>query len=232
MDTLKFNRNLARGLYLRRYERLKFNKKKLELLLFRDEFLSKNLLFIQDWRELNKQSHKDDYRDKKIAFQKKWNVEADTGLYSLLTEREPIVQFKGGEIDKNGETDRTRIIVSIDLRYSKKKIMNELKSIVDEYHSYYEELFRQPYFIEYTDGSREIFIDHNEPHGFKGNIPKDLKDYNRYLKVWNLREVEGKSPSEIKKELDISSDTVKNWYKRACELIKIGIPGFPPFPKE
>ena len=232
MDTLKFNRDLARGQYLRRYERLKFNKKKLELLLFRDEFLSRNPLFIQDWRELNKQSHKDDYRDKCIAFQKKWNIEPTTGLYFLLNEREPIVKFKGGEFNSDGEIDRTKIIISIDLRYSKKKIMQELKSIVDDYHSYYNEEFRQPYFLEYTDGSREKFIDHKVPCGLKGNIPKDLEDYDRYLKVWNLRELEGKSPSEIEKKLDISADTAKNWYNAACKLIKNGIPGFPPFPRE
>lgn len=213
MPTLTFKRKEARELYLRLYDDIAFDEKKMELMLLRGEFLARNERFVKDWRDLEKHKQEANYREKRKAFCQKWGVD-DHGLFDLRREPSFIVKAYTG--------DSHFCTLKVDLRYSKRKIMKELKSKIDKWHSIYREDLKEGV-VEKSETFNSV----------SGNIPSDLDDYAQYLKVWSLREEEKKSWSQIQKELDLNSvQTARNCYKAASKLIREGVPGFPTFPKD
>jgi len=233
MKKLKFNRELVKKRYLERYEELKFNPKKLELLLLRSEILCRNPLFINDYIELTEQKDNENFREKTIEFRNKWNFDFETSMYQLLIEKEPPVRFTGGDPEK-----QYIINCDIDLRYPKRKILEELNSILNKWQNHYDENHKQPHYAEYYDPrpgdpkhkSKEMFIDHVDPTRVRGNILADTEDYEKYLKVWDMKQ--NMSWRQIAKELKMDFQVARNYYNAAKRLITKGLPGFPPFPQE
>jgi len=227
MAKLKFNSESAKEDYLKLYDDLAFDDKKLSLMLIRGELLARNEHFVRDWLELEKHKKNKDYNEKEEVFCEKWRVD-NLGLFNLRREPDPIVKGRTGRPLKNSNELKDHFgycTLEVDLRYSKKKIMEQIKLEIDKYYKWYREDSRE----------REDEFGYNlklkSPDKVSGNIPIDLKDYGRYIQIWDLKE-QKKSWFQIQKELDISFDTARNWHKRACELIMEGIPGFPSFPQE
>jgi len=222
MRKIQFDREAARILLSERYC---LDKRTIDLILLRSEFLVRNELFIKDVENLRKlKNDSDDYRNHSHELRKKWCVN-DYGLYDKLLDTDPIV-ITGRDIT-SPIPDQYHIRVTIDLRYSKKKIVDTIKREVEKWHDdFWRRVKEGLYYCEEINEANE------PPEKLAGNLPSDLDDYDRYLKVWDLRELEHKSWKEIQKELEVSFDTARNWHKRACNLVLKGIPGFPPFPQE
>lgn len=244
-EYLNFKRAPVEADLIRYYPFIKNDRQKLELLILRSNLLSKNKLFVKDWLKLEKDwkkldKTKPDYskRLNKInkAFIDKWNVDPFTGLYYFRHEPNPIPVE---EIDDNDYLINSDYLLGlkVDLRYSKQEIMKRFESVIDEHLKVYNE--QEQFKKEYKDVTDELikagFIkNHAEPaHPLKGNIPADLSDYEKYIEVWKLREIEKKSWKEISQELKLNSlQTARNHFNAACHLIKHGIPGFGSFPQK
>jgi hypothetical protein len=217
MNPLKFNRELARKRYLSQYPVLKNAPRKLDLLVMRGELLTKNVLFCADWRKLELLSESKnklmlDAARKEFAL--KWNIHFPSGLTLYpLPWPHPVVQIE------NASRDEARITISIDIRYPKKKILQEIEAEIDKWAGYYQE-----------DIEEGIISNPSKPNVLKRNTHADLVDWDRNLKVWDLRK-QNKSWDQIAKELKLNNlQAARNHFKAAERLIKEGLPGFPPFP--
>jgi hypothetical protein len=220
MKILFFNREAARQGYLKRYVRLREDKRRLELLLLRGEALAKNQLFTKELLEYEGSPKNEEMRRN---FVRRWGVNPNTHLYAYA---EPDGEFAAAKVDGANITDGT-IRIKIDLRYSKKRIMREVEYLVKDWQG---ELFER---IECHHEADELPYWKDKPRPREGNIKSDLNDYWRYFDVWMLREIGEKSWREIQKKLNLNSwQTARNWYNVACEIITEGVPSLPPFPQQ
>jgi len=242
-QTVKFDRESVRKEYLDRYPWLKFDKRKLDLLILRGEFLSKNPLFIKEWNDIE-QEHDEERLQKKLKnLEAEWNINFYSGLYILPEKHDPVV------VESGSDYSNATITLTIDLRNSKKTIWEELKIFIDKWHEAYWKDFEEDLFNDWLEHKGITYIDEDDiedfrqenegvlnPWRFKGNVHKDLADYEVRLKTWILKEEENKTWTEVRdimqKDInhDIDIQSVRNWHKSAFKIIKEGVPGFIPFP--
>jgi len=232
MKARSFDRELARAVYLKSFPFLKKDKRKLELLLLRSELLSRNPLFTQDW-EAWKKSHakktKPYWDGETGAFFYRWKVDPWSGLTPAF---DPVAYAV------NADRREAILLVNIDLRQSKRKIIGAVETLVDQY----QELLRDdiasalsrrgtmPSWWGPEFSSEEIRV---IPKANESKTHTDPEDYRKALSVWDLREVQKKTWSEIQTELKLNNlQAGRNWHRLACELIKDGIPTLAPFPKK
>jgi hypothetical protein len=243
---LNFDRESAKADLLRYDPLLKHDPRKLEILLLRAELLSRNPLFVRDWTNLDKlPAGSKLFHKKNESFRGKWNVDPFMGVFFHRHEKGP-VPIEGIADDDYLIGKGFYLTLKIDLRYSKQEIMRKLDSVIDEHLTIYNEQERMKselydYAIEQGEAAtwndlldKGLIKDHAKPpKALKGNIPADLSDYEKYLRVWELKELKNKSWIEISQTLKLNSQqTARNHHKAACHLIKHGIPGFDAFPQK
>jgi hypothetical protein len=254
MKTLRFNRELMRKAYLSYFPILKRDKRKLESLLVRGELLARNPLFIQDlekWERLraNPQHRTSQWNKEKTVFIKRWHVDPYTGMYWNAGNCAVQRAFDGESWDPEIEgvaqvigNDRRKATISIevDLRFPKRRIMSTIENLIDEW----QESLRDEVVSALSSRDAGSFPSwFNAGDSFEklpmlqpvkiGKTRTDPDDYLKALSVWDLREAQKKTWSEIQKELKLNNlQAGRNWHRKACELIKSGIPTLAPFPKK
>lgn len=98
--------------------------------------------------------------------------------------------------------------IEIDLNYSKNRLMEEFKNLIDEWKERYE-----------SEQNSSVLKERKEKYEKKYHFD----NYDLYLQVYDLKQ-EGKSWSQITTELELNSvQTARNHYNPACELIEKGI---------
>ena len=230
---LSFDREAAREAYLSAEPSLKKNKRRLELLLLRLELLTRNSLFLKEWEELNNwkrpaSADVDDewIEDKWNVFVNRWYIVPKGFLFHPALREQAAVERMP---EKKDERNKYTAFIEVDIRYSKRRIMNAVEDIIDRHQKIVRDSmdFKQ---LLPEDSAKEL---EEISRGVKdGKVSADPDDYIKALKVWDLRN-EGKSWSEIQKELCLNNlQAGRNWQKKASELIKKGIPTLPAFPQE
>ena len=230
MDTLKFDKKSAREDYLTHFSELKYNKIRLGLFLLRNELLARNQLFVREWKELSaidSDNNFESYQKKRNEFRKRWHVSFPNGTH--------FVKAVVNAVDADRE--EATVTLKIDLRYSKKRIMSELKAMVDKWSaSYWERFESDVYWSDVDMNESELkeeiqnLKDLKAPRLLKGNVLKDFNDYQLYMKVWDLKN-SGKSWRDIQETLKLNSiQAARNHCNAAKRLISQGIATLPPFP--
>jgi hypothetical protein len=133
------------------------------------------------------------------------------------------------------------LTVMIDMRYSKNKLIRELKFLIDDWKEKYEWRYKQNLYKEFCRDKNIHSFPINETlmKEFEKLYKKELKNRNEkyqpkfhfdnfdlYLKVYDFRK-EGKSWSEITSTLNLNSmQTARNHYRSACEIIEKGVDAY------
>ena len=128
--------------------------------------------------------------------------------------------------------------VKVNLNYSKRRLMNDFKALIDKLKLLYEnDLMKQLYMKFLDDRNINSFnINKDLTIEFERIYKKELKrrkkvyeqklhfdNFDLYLQVYDLKQ-EGKSWAKITEELNLNSvQTARNHYNAACELIEKGI---------
>lgn len=175
-------------------------------IIFR-ELMARNKIFIKDWEKLLAHQDSEDYEDLFEATQQKWD-DIVIPIDDFLIVDALGTEENGSPSFSPSDEEPHHLTLRIDLRYPTKKIMEQVERWLYSYQSEYRGKLGRHYVLA-------------------------PEDYELYIEVWDLREKEGKSWSQIKEELSLNSiQTARNHHKAACKLIKEGLPGFPPFPTE
>jgi len=160
----------------------------------------------------------------------------------------PIVVEDGWDIFVYGATSRRfieghfakhgKLRIQIDLKYSKRKLMQELKALIDDWKILYEDSHKKLLFNNFCadKGVHKFSISEEQRLEFEKvyekSLKKDKKKYKQkhhfdnfdiYLDVYDLRK-KGTSWSKLTKQLKLNSiQTARNHYNTAVELINGGI---------
>lgn len=202
-----------------------------ELQNLRDELLKRNDLFQKELANLKKKG--------KETFCKRWHVDIWQGGWRT-SEPEDAVRIS------NISPRDARLWLQIDLRYSERKIMEEIAEIVGGLHGTYhgamwwrsyQKLCREKKIaskeeipVSLVEREKRQRVGLGPEHYWKMQDP-DLYEF--YLKVWDMKKKEGKSWRQIQKALNISDreyHNIRNAYTRVRRLIRKGVPYFPTFP--
>jgi len=141
--------------------------------------------------------------------------------------------------DEVAETGK--LSITIDLRQSKAALLEEFKRLIDDWKPRYEKIYKHRLFRKYCNGKnihsfpvpKEVSLDFENYYKekLKVRLPKqnkkilELESYQQYLKVWDMKEKEGKSWSEIQRVLNLNSmQTARDYKKAADRLIEEGFP--------
>ena len=211
---LGFNESTAKAAYLRDNPRLQQDEQLLERLLQRHELLSRNPLFIEEWTTLNKikaDGPHEKYREAQKEFTSRWHI-YPSGLHSL-------VGYPGAPVKVINADYTGKITLEINLNISKTALLEEISKEISSWQNSWEEV--------QTDGINET---HPYNDALAGN-KIDIKLIEKYLKVWTMKQ-NGCQPKQIRKELDLTKDNVRDYLRAAQTLIEQGLPGFPAFPTD
>jgi len=142
-------------------------------------------------------------------------------------------RYISDHLSKTGE-----LTIKINLNYSKKRLIDDFKTLIDRWKNLYEDAYKKQLYREYCKEQKisSSTVDENIRNEFEKFYKRTLKKRNHkyskkyhfenfddYLKVYDLRQ-EGMSWAKIKNTLKLNSvQTARNHYNAACELIKKGI---------
>ena len=213
---LNFNKEEAHAEYLRDNATLRHDKDLLDRLLNRHELLSRNALFIEEWKELDELHEtktRTVYNEKSIEFRKRWKVFHPSGMHQKIG-------YPGAPVQVVDKDYSGKITVEINLNLSKNRLLKDIKKLlIKEYDSWID--------IQ-KNGIKETTPYCDELRG--NNLDADLIDL--YIKAWTLKN-NGMTRRQIMNILQLNStDTARDYCRAAKKLIKNGLPGFPPFPQK
>jgi hypothetical protein len=170
-------------------------------------------------------------------------------LFPAYQHGRPIVVEDGWDINfddtvfhksiSNHFAERGILRITIDFNYSKRRILQELKSLIDEWKIFYKHSQRKLLFKKFCKDKNihKFPISEQSKKEFEKAYKKSLKEIQKkykqkklhfgnfdvYLKVYDLREKKI-SWAKIAKKLGLNSiQTARNHYKAACEIIEKGI---------
>lgn len=171
-------------------------------------------------------------------------------LPEILPSR-PVTPLDGWSFERDGDDIRPYVShrlaeegtlqIQLDLKYSKHKLMTELKFLLDEWKERYELAYEKLLYRRFCE-EREI-RSHPTAEKLMGEFEKmyeqELKkrkqkyeqklhfdNFDEYLQVYDLRK-KAKSWAEITSTLDLNSiQTARNHYRSACELIEKGVEAY------
>jgi len=131
--------------------------------------------------------------------------------------------------------------IEVNMRYSKTEIIKNFSNAIDTWKTLFELAYKNRLFEEFCskrnitnfpvsekiaeefDGFYKQMLQSRMPS--KNKKVQDTKLYEKYLKVWDLREKEGKTWSQIQKALNLNSiQTARDYKKSADKLINDGFP--------
>lgn len=206
--------------------------RKKDLAIIRWHCLGRNKRFQSDCEKMRNLAKENppNFRIKEKAFFEKWGIDR-YGL-SLTPEEFVTVVYDGPFRILGKPLDEAYITVKIDLLWSKSRIVDRIKRIVEQYQSQYKELLNDPFYLssdEYhsTKERRAAAADKTQIRDF------DL--YRRYLQIWDLKK-EGKSWSQIKILLNEKKSSlatiegIRHAFEKIDTIINHGFPGFKKFP--
>lgn len=153
--------------------------------------------------------------------------------YTPEHERDGIRLVPSDNLEKQG-----RMKIEINLNYSKTRLANEFKTIIDQWKTIYENLQKRMSFDNFCKerGLYSFPLDKDTMAEYETSYKEELKkrgskfkqkhhfeNFDLYLAVFDLKK-QGKSYNQIVKELGLhSKDTAINHYKAASRLIEKGI---------
>ena len=147
----------------------------------RFQLLERNPYFLVDYDELVSQTDRDseEYREKEKIFCKKWSV-GGVDIRSLhhVRLKDPVTIVK--DADKSG-----RLTLEIDLRYSKEKIQDELKKVVDDWHRDYNAIRKERWLDLFTDDRMFDLID-----GWTPTLKKEFEQFYKEMSKYDKPELE------------------------------------------
>jgi len=208
--------------------------RKKDLAIIRWHCLHRNKIFQSDCEKMRrlKKENPPDFRVKEKEFYKKWDIDQH-GL--SLTPEESVTVVYDGPIRMLGKPlDEAYINIRIDLLWPKRKIIDRIERIVEQYQSEYKELLNNPDYL--------LSDEYNSTKARSAEVSdkKQLRDfdlYKRYIQIWDLRN-EGKSWSQIRALLDENKsplatiEGIRHAFNKIDEFINEGFPGFAKFPVE
>ena len=193
-------------------------KREAELMACQFYFARENPIFKKEWHELQEcRPNRKEFNSRKNEFCKRWHV--------LIKGAAPFfVPPTAVSVCEASRFPGPTIKVSIDLRFSKEKILNQFSELIDKWK------------LLTKEDIGYLWEDHGEhwrelPLVF-GNVRSDATDYVDYVNVLRLKDEEKLSWTNIASSLKISIYTARNRYQAALKYVKTGIPGFYPFPGE
>lgn len=199
----------------------------LSLIVLRDKFLQRNGLFKQEMDELSSLKGREGYEERRLQVCERWGIFGDEKEFR--SEHPFIVRVLDLHRQSEDEDCSSYMLtLDINLRWPTSKITESLASTLKHYHDLYHDPDRLERDIEhhFREATPEDRIPKNKQ---SGNVPKDLDEYTRNLKAYDMR-IEGRSWAQIASALDITVDSARNYYYAAARIVKQGMPGFPPFP--
>lgn len=225
--------------YLDQCPELRRNPHRLKLLLWRHAFLAKNPLFVREWREAHAAYRLEpmaEHRQKqRKAFRDRWGICFISGLFSPQVVRGAAVQL----VDSDRRAGS--VTFKFDLRYSQDKIHEAFAALLGHWHAAFREELESekiswdggslPHWFDIDDSFEEMER-YQGVEVMSGNERKDTSDYATNLRAWEMKEEQGLSWSQVCDRLGIPTSTARGKVKSAAKMIREGIPGFPPFPKE
>jgi hypothetical protein len=180
-----------------------------------------------------------------MAQLERWIYDCQNWYYQDEFKKSFISSQSGGDCrnDWAEEVQKPFILWSDGLKKEfKKSFLNFLKKKNYPSHWFNEIISKNPHEVwpEELQMEFEMFKRKSKRKELPQHYSKKLKDpdyYERCLEVWDLREKEKKSWSQIVDRLKqyhdhktASISTARNYHRVACRLIKEGLPGYLPFP--